>query len=213
MLLKVFKGVKWQSCLWVLLGSFILSFGLFEIHSRSGVTEGGGLGMTLLLNYWFKISPAISGFIFNIACYIAGWRVMGRQFIVYSVISSIGFSLSYSFWGLFPPLWPQIGAHPLMASLLGAIFVGVGCGICVRAGGAPGGDDAMAMSLSKVLKVNIQWVYLCSDLVVLVLSASYIPVPRLVFSLLTVILSGQLIGFIQKMKLPVWISSNVAEVE
>lgn len=213
MLSKVFKGVKWQSCLWVLLGSAILSFGLFEIHSRSGVTEGGGLGMTLLLDHWFQISPAISGFIFNMVCYVAGWRVMGRQFIVYSVISSIGFSLFYSFWGIFPPLWPQIGNNPLLAALLGAAFVGIGCGICVRAGGAPGGDDAMAMSISKTLKVNIQWVYLCSDLVVLVLSASYIPLPRLVFSLLTVILSGQLIGIIQTMKVPLWLSGKVAEVD
>ena len=33
----------------IVLGACILSFGLYNIHERTGVTEGGVLGMTLLL--------------------------------------------------------------------------------------------------------------------------------------------------------------------
>ena len=32
----------------IVLGACILSFGLYNIHERTGVTEGGVLGMTLL---------------------------------------------------------------------------------------------------------------------------------------------------------------------
>ena len=78
------------------------------------------------------------------------------------------------------------------------MFVGIGAGLCVRIGGAPGGDDALAMSIAQLIHVKIQWVYLASDLVVLGLSLTYIPLKRLVYSLLTVILSGQIIGYIQK---------------
>ena len=91
---------------------------------------------------------------------------------------------------------------PLFASVVGALFVGISVGICVRVGGAPTGDDALAMSLSSVLPVDIQWIYLVSDLVVLLISLSYIPVSRIMYSLLTVILSGQIIGVMQKIKLP-----------
>ena len=76
-------------------------------------------------------------------------------------------------------------------------------GICVRVGGAPTGDDALAMSLSSVLPVDIQWIYLASDLVVLFISLSYIPLNKILYSLLTVLLSGQIIGIIQKIRLPV----------
>ena len=82
------------------------------------------------------------------------------------------------------------------------MFVGVSVGICVRVGGAPTGDDALAMSLSSVLPVDIQWIYLASDLVVLLASLSYIPFTRIMYSLLTVLLSGQIIGIMQKIKLP-----------
>jgi uncharacterized membrane-anchored protein YitT (DUF2179 family) len=176
-LLKLFHSLdlKLKSCLIALFGSAFLAFGLYHVHSFSGVTEGGVLGMTLLLDHWFHISPSVSGFIMNLACYAMGWKLLGRQFIAYSILSSASFSLSYRICEQFPPLWPQLADMPLAASLLGAVFVGVGAGLCVRIGGAPGGDDALAMSLSHVTHIKIQWIYLLSDFAVLVLSHSVKP--------------------------------------
>lgn len=180
-----------------LLGSVILAFGLYNIHSFSGVTEGGVLGLTLLLQQWWNISPSISGLVLNIICYVLGWRMLGKEFIGYSVFAGGGFSLFYAiFESAFDPLFPVLRDYPLAASLIGAVFVGVGVGLCVRAGGAPGGDDALAMSLAKVLHADIRWIYLASDLIVLAMSLTYIPLRRILYSLLTVILSGQLIGFV-----------------
>lgn len=68
-------------------GSAILAFGLYNIHSLSGVTEGGILGMTLLLQHWLHLSPAVSGFIMNAVCYLIGWRLLGHSFIAYSIIA------------------------------------------------------------------------------------------------------------------------------
>lgn len=188
--------IKASSFLFALLGSAILAFGLYHIHSLSGVTEGGILGLTLLLHHWFHISPAVSGLLLNAACYLFGWRVLGKDFVLLSAVAGGGFSLFYWICEQFPPLWPGIAAHPFIASVAGALFVGLGVGLSVRAGGAPGGDDALAMGLSKLTGINIQWIYLASDLIVLLLSLSYIPLRRIAYSLLTVILSGQLIGLV-----------------
>lgn len=178
--------------------SAFLAFGLYNVHSLSGVTEGGVLGLTLLLEHWFSISPSVSGAVLNVLCYGLGWKLLGKRFLAYSFLSTAGFSLSYKLYEQFPPLFPQIANYPLLAAFAGAIFVGVGAGLCVRVGGAPGGDDALAMSVSHVTGWSIERVYLLSDLIVLLLSLSYIPIRRIGFSLLTVILSGQLIGLIQK---------------
>jgi uncharacterized membrane-anchored protein YitT (DUF2179 family) len=175
-----------------------LAFGLYNVHAVSGVTEGGTLGLTLLLWQWFDISPALTGLIANGLCYLLGWRVLGKSFILYSAVSAATFSLTYRILECFPPLWPQLYEMPLLSALLGAVFVGVGTGICVRMGGAPAGDDALAMSLSSLLRVRIQWVYLISDAVILALSLTYIPLRRIAFSLLTVVLSGQIIGLLQR---------------
>ena len=187
-----------SACLTALLGSSILAFGLYHVHSFAGVTEGGALGLTLLLQHWLSISPALSGAVLNVLCYLLGFKMLGREFIIYSAVSAGGFSLVYWICEQFPPLWPGLYAMPLVASVIGALFVGVGVGLCVRVGGAPTGDDALAMSLSRLTGIGIQWVYLVSDLLVLGLSATYIPLGRLGWSLLTVILSGQIIGFMTK---------------
>lgn len=178
------------------------AFGMYHIHAQSGVTEGGIFGLTLLLSHWFSISPAVSSFVFNGLCYLLGWRTMGKTFIGYSLVASCGYSIGYAIFEQFPPLWPDIGSMPLLASVLGALFIGIGAGLCVRVGGATSGDDALAMSIRHLIKIDIQWIYLISDLTVLLLSLTYIPLGRIVYSLLTVVLSGQIIGWIQKIHLP-----------
>ncbi|MDD5953650.1 MAG: YitT family protein [Firmicutes bacterium] len=195
----MFPKLKLSNCLILLLGSIIQAMGIYNIHALSNVTEGGIFGLTLLIQHWFRISPAISSLVLNLACYLLGWRTLGREFIGYSLLSVCFYSASYGVCELFPPLWPQIGAYPLLASVLGALFIGIGAGLCVRAGGATSGDDALAMSFHHLFRWPVERIYLVSDLVVLVLSLSYIPVRRIAYSLLTVILSGQIIGLIQKL--------------
>lgn len=190
--------LKLKNCLSILLGSAILSFGLYNVHSISGVTEGGVLGLTLLLERWFGISPSVTGLILNGLCYLLGFKMLGKEFIAYSVVAGGGFSLFYAVFEQFPPLWPQLADMPLIAAVVGSLFVGIGVGLCVRANSAPTGDDSLALSLSHHFNIGIQWVYLVCDLTVLLMSLTYIPLSRIAYSLLTVILSGQIIGLIQK---------------
>lgn len=190
--------LKYSNCLVLLLGSIIQAIGIYNIHSLSNVTEGGVLGLTLLIQHWFHISPAVSSLILNLACYALGWRTLGKEFIGYSLLSICIYSVSYGILEQFPPMWPHIVQYPLLAAIAGALFIGIGAGLCVRAGGATAGDDALAMSFSHIFHWPIERIYLVSDLTVLVLSLSYIPVKRIAYSLLTVVLSGQIIGIIQK---------------
>ena len=48
----------------------------------------------------------------------------------------------------------------LVAAIVGAVFVGIGAGIVVRQGGACAGDDALALVISKKLKIKISKAYL-----------------------------------------------------
>ena len=90
----------------------------------------------------------------------------------------------------------------MLAALFGALFVGVGVGLVVRAGGAAGGDDALALVVSKLAGCPIARAYLLTDVTVLLLSLSYIPVRNIACSLVTVTLSSFIIGRIQAWKGP-----------
>lgn len=189
--------LKTTNCITAFFASAFQAFGMYNVHALSDITEGGVLGATLLLDHWFGISPAVSSFILNSACFLLGLKILGLTFIGYSFTAAAGYSIGYRLCEQFPPLWPEIAGYPLAAAIIGALFIGIGAGLCVRAGGATTGDDALAMSLSRTTKIPIQHIYLISDLTVLGLSLSYIPLRRIAYSLLTVVLSGQIIGLIQ----------------
>ena len=183
-----------------LLGALIQAVGLCNIHAYANVTEGGVLGATLLIEHWFLLSPAVSALVLNALCYLFGWRTLGKEFLIYSAICSGAYSLFYALLEPYAPLFPAIIASPFWSAIVGALFIGVGAGLGVRIGGATCGDDALAMALSRLTKIDIQWIYLLSDGLVILLSATYIPLSKLGWSLLTVVLSGQIIGWIQKIK-------------
>ena len=199
---KILPEITLFACAMTALGSMILAFGLYHVHAYSGITEGGVLGLVLLLQYWLDLSPALSGPVINTACFVLGWKVLGCRFVIYSALASLAFSLAWAGCELKDPLWPALADQPLLAALAGALFVGVGCGLCIRTGGATGGDDALAMALTEITKIRIQWIYLLTNLSVLALSACYIPLEWLFYSLITVLLSGQIIGFICEVRLP-----------
>ena len=183
----------------IFLGTAILAFGLFNIHNVSSITEGGVLGAALLFENWFEITPAISSFVMNAICYGIGAKILGKKFIFYSLISAVFFSLFYAMFEHIGPLIPQISDYKLLCSCLGSLFVGVGVGMCVRVQAAPSGDDALALSFSTLFKMKIETVYVISDIIVLVLSLTYIPINEIWYSLITIFLSGKIIGCIQRL--------------
>ncbi len=190
--------LKTRNLILCALGSLVLAFGIYNVHSVSGITEGGILGLILLFEKHFSLSPALSSVVLNAACYIFGFFVMGFGFVVYSAFSSLCFSAFYAIIELFPPIIPDLSEMPLIAAIVGAIFVGVGAGLCVGAGAASSGDDALAMGFSKLFSIKIERIYLISDISVLALSLSYIPFSKITYSVITVILSGKLVGIIQR---------------
>jgi len=183
----------------IVLGACILSFGLYNIHERTGITEGGVLGMTLLLQHWFGLSPAITSPVMDIACYLLAWHFLGNAFAKYAVAASLAFAASHALWEQFPPLLPDLSAFPMAAAILGALFVGLGVGLVVRIGGACGGDDALALTIAHVSRWPISRCYLFTDLAVLLLSLTYIPFARIVYSLVTVTISSVVIGRVQRL--------------
>ena len=88
-----------------------------------------------------------------------------------------GGNIQHKSGGILPPVgeFPtDLSAYPLVASILGGMFVGIGVGIIVRQGGSSGGDDALALVINKLTVWKLSASYLFTDLVVLGASLSYI---------------------------------------
>lgn len=181
----------------ILLGAAIATFGIHNIHQQTHITEGGVIGMVLLANHWLGIPASAATFVLDVTCYLMALKWLGKGFVKTSVVSTICVSVFYKLWELFPPMLPDLSEYPLLAAALGGIFVGVGVGLIVRQGGSSGGDDALALTISKLARWRLSRAYLITDLTVLILSLSYIPFKRIAYSLVTVTISSLLIDFIK----------------
>lgn len=198
---SLIAGFTIKKVVTIIIGALICSFGIHNIHQRTAITEGGVFGLMLLLEHWFDISPAYITPILDLSCYLIAFKFLGKDFIKTSIFSTLCISLCYKLWEAMPYMLPDLTDYPIVASILGALCVGIGVGLVVRCNGSLGGDDALALTISKVTGIKISSAYLFTDVTVLVLSLSYIPLMRIIYSLITVTISSNVIDFIKNIRL------------
>lgn len=181
----------------ILLGSAIVSFGVHNIHNVTGITEGGIIGLVLCFDHWFGIPPSVVTPVLDGLSYLVAFKVLGGGFLGWSAVATVSVAGFYKLWESLPHMLPDLSNQPLAAAVLGALFVGVGVGLVIRQGASAGGDDALALSISKVTGWRVGRCYLFTDLTVLALSLTYIPVVKIAFSLITVTISSAVIDVVK----------------
>lgn len=181
----------------MVVGTGIMAFGLYNIHARCPISEGGVLGLSLLIHHWTGLSPGISSLILDGTAYLLAILALGLGFLADAMTCSVLYALWYALMELIGPMLPDLAEYPLAAALCGAAFVGVGCGLIVRHDCAASGDDAMALFCHRLSGLPVSLFYFISDVTVLLLSLSYIPARQIIWSLLTVCLSSMIIEILR----------------
>ena len=190
--MRYIKNGTLKSILLIIIGATILSFGSYNFNYQNNVTEGGVLGLLLLLQHVFNISPSITSVVIDFLLFTIGSKFFGKKFLLYSISST------YKIWEKIGFLVPSFTNNMLIASILAGIGVGVGVGLVVRGGGASGGDDVIALLGNKFLKLKVNHVYLATDAIVLLMSLVYLDIKQVFFSIIAVTISGKIISIIYK---------------
>lgn len=196
--MRYIKKETLKSILLIMIGATILSFGSYNFNYQNNVTEGGVLGLLLLMQQIFNISPSITSVIIDFSLFAIGTKFFGKRFLLYSILSTITFSTTYKIWEDIGFLIPSFKHNMLIASILAGIGVGVGVGLVVRGGGASGGDDVIALLCNKLIKIKVNHVYLATDAIVLFMSLVYLDLKQVFFSIIAVTISGKIISIIYK---------------
>ena len=188
-----------KQILLVIIGSIILSFGVYNFNFQNNITEGGVLGFLLLLKNLFNIKLSLANLVIDCILLLIGCKFFGKKFIRYSLLATAIFSLSFSFFEKIGPVIPKFN-NLIIASIIAGIFVGLGSGLVARAGAAAGGDDALALVISKTTSLKIGNVYIISDFFILGLSLIYLSFSQIAVSLIAVSVSGKVIDFVYSYK-------------
>ncbi|MGM0124491.1 YitT family protein [Enterococcus sp. AZ194] len=167
----------------ILIGTSIYAFGLVNLNIANHLAEGGVSGITLILYALFKFDPAYSTLLINIPLIIIGGKILGRRSLVYTIIGTFSLSAFLYIWQRIP-VEINLQHDLLIVSLLAGLLAGIGSGLVYKVGGTTGGSDIVARILEKNHGISMGRSLFALDVLVLLLSLTYIDLQRMMYTLI-----------------------------
>ena len=175
-----------------LIGAFVSAIAVNCFILESNLGDGGTVGISLALKYAFGWSPALTSLIINTIVIIVGWKFLSTRTAVYTFIANTAISL---FLDLTENFSTGIDNFVINAAF-GGVFVGVGIGLVIAAGGVIGGTSVVAKMLNKYFDIKTsQGIFLLDGLVVLSF-LFVLPLENVLFTIIMIFITERATAFI-----------------
>lgn len=174
-------------------GALIFSFGLNFFLIANGLTEGGFVGVSVLLFYLVKLPVGVTYFLVNVPLLAAGWRMFGWNFVAKTVLGV----LFVSFFTEQTHSLHYVNNDKMLITLYAGVFSGVGRGLIFFAGGTTGGVDIIARILRKKKEIALGQTIFAVDVLVLSLFAALINLEVALYSLVALFIGSRIINSFQ----------------
>lgn len=180
----------------IALGAAIYAFGFVYFYMANQIAANGLAGLTLVFHALFDINPSYSGYAINLPLILLGAYLFGKKSILYTLE---GIVCLYFFVWLFQkiPFVVDLEQDLLVISLVSGLIAGLGGGLVFRFGGTIGGSDIIARAIEEKLGLPLNQALLGIDIFVMLLSLTYITVPRMMYALIASFIYSQVVNLIQ----------------
>lgn len=152
----------------IVFGNFLYALAVTLFIVPNQLITGGTTGLALFFNRTAGIPISAFVSVFNITMFLLGAWVLGKQFAVTTVLSTLVYPLLL---GVLEGVGVAgfVMEERLVAVLYAGFLIGAGIGVVMRAGASTGGMDIPALILKKKRNINVSaTIYLC-DCVILAL--------------------------------------------
>lgn len=180
------------SVLTVVLGNAVYALAIKLFLLPGGIITGGTTGIALTVTYFFDIP--MSGFIlaFNIFMLFVGLLLLGKQFAVTTILSSVLYPFFLEFYGqIFGNL--VITKDPILCTLFSGLGIGLGLGIVIRSGASTGGMDIPPLVLNKYFRLPVSVGLYIFDSIILLSQLLYNPFEKILYGILLMIVYSTVI--------------------
>ena len=158
------------------------------LFNQAGLLVGGTAGVAFLVHYVTGISFGKLFFAINLPFYGFAWSRMGREFTLKTFACVALLSLLTE---LFPHVMHVDYLNPLFASVLGGLLLGTGCLFLARHRSSLGGATVVSLYLQARHGMRAGKVQMVIDGAVVLLALFAVPVERVAYSVLAVlVMSG-----------------------
>lgn len=187
--------MKWnvKNILFVIAGSFLFALGINYFAIPNQLSEGGAIGITIILHYLFDWSPGIINFLINVLLILVGLRMLS----IGSIISTLFGITVTSFFLWFTEGWGvALQADSLLAPLYAGLLVGVGLGMIFRTGATSGGTQIIALILHRKYDWSMAKGILVLDIIVIAASSFIIGMEKTLLTLVAVYVGAKVIDYV-----------------
>lgn len=174
------------SLLLVLLGNLLYSLSVKLFLLPANLMSCGTTGIALVVNHLTNIP--ISGFIFvfNVVMLLLGRAVLGRQFAMTTILSSLFYPISLE---LMNRLLGDVSItdNVLLNTLFAGMGLGISLGIVMRAGASTGGMDIPPLILKKLFHIPVSATLWAFDFCILLAQMFFHQPEDLLYGILLII--------------------------
>lgn len=181
------KQITW--ILGILLGNFLLAFGVCAFVIPYDLILGGGTGLGLLFHQLFRVEVSTAVAILNAVMFAVGYGFLGKKFAFTTLLSSVIYPLYLNLLQSLPVL-QNLTEDRMLATIFAGILMGAGVGLVMRMGASTGGMDIPPLVLNKKLGVPVSTGVYCCDTAVLLLQVPFSRTEAVLYGLVTVFLSS-----------------------
>ncbi|CAM4423652.1 YitT family protein [Paenibacillus typhae] len=176
----------------LLVGAFLfaLAVNVFIIPNDFG--EGGVTGVSIILFYLLKWSPALVGFTLNGILLIIGYKLLDNKTIIYTIIA-VAFNSLFLY---LTESWRIDSSEPVINAVFAGLLAGGGIGLIIRVGGTTAGTTILARLANKYWDWNISYALLFFDLIVAGLSVFVIGLEKVMFTFVILFIGTKAMEFI-----------------
>jgi uncharacterized membrane-anchored protein YitT (DUF2179 family) len=166
---KNFSKVWFFNYFKVILGSFVLAFGVVYFIIPFKIVPGGVFGISILVNHLTGLPVGVLAMLINVPLFIWGIKVLGARFGIKTFLAIILTSL------FIDGLTHYSGAKALtedilVSAMFGGVFIGVGIALVIRGDATTGGTDIIAQIINKYTKIPMGQLFLFIDGVIVLSS-------------------------------------------
>ncbi len=132
----------------ILVGNAMLAFLVAAFIIPHDILMGGTTGIGIVIHKLTGFETALSVLIMNVVLLLFGLWILGREFFLSTIVSSILYPL---FLGLFQRIKgiDAMTDNTLLAAVFAGVLMGVSLGLVMRAGSSTGGTDIVNLVLAK----------------------------------------------------------------
>lgn len=186
--------------LYITLGTILYSISVACFLLPYKLTTGGVAGIGTLIYYVTGFEVQNTYLLVNLLLLGLAVKELGWKFCIKTIYAVLALTLNLWLaqrvfeWCGSPAL---VGKELFMACLLGAIFEGMGLGLCFMAGGSTGGTDIIAAIVNKYRNVSLGTMIMLLD--IFIISSCYFvfhDVQRVVFGFVLLIVSSFTLDYI-----------------